>query len=72
MPTNFDLAPPARIVDGLLARFMGDPSPQPNFPRELRLETMIKFRDGLQTVVRELDAEIKKLEKETRSPARRP
>jgi len=60
------------LVSVLMAQVMGDPSPQPNIPRELRLETTIKFRDGLQTLVRELDADIKILGKERRSPVQRP
>ena len=51
------------LVPILLAPHFGDPSPQPSLPAEFRLETTIKFRDGLQAVVKVLDEEIKGLGK---------
>ena len=46
----------------LLARHFGDTDPKPNLPLELRLETTMKFRDGMKELTKELDQEIKELE----------
>lgn len=50
------------LVPVLLAPYLGDPSPQPNLPVDVRREMIVKFRDGLQGLVRELDEEIRRLE----------
>jgi len=41
--------------------FKEDPDPMPIFPPELRLQAMVKFRDGLQKFVEELDKEIEQI-----------
>ncbi len=51
------------LVPVLLAPYLGNPEPQPNLPLEARLQTTIKFRDGLRGFVKVLDEEIMELKK---------
>ena len=53
-----------------LAPMLGDPSPQPNIPPEVRLKATVTFRDGLRSVATTLDEEVKALEKIVRHGSR--